>query len=309
MAMMFLSTFDRSDDWQATMATLAPDMDFRVWPDIGNKEDIEYALVWQPPASELKSYPNLKIIFSIGAGVDHLASDPDLPEGVPVCRMVDHALTEGMVEYVVMSALYHHKKMHLYAQQQREKSWQPCFPPTAEYRTIGVMGLGVLGGACVKALSTMGFKTLGWSRSDKEIEGVETFSGADGLKAFLNGTQILVCLLPLTDKTRGIINTRLLDALPKGACVINVGRGGHLIEEDLYAALQTGQIEAATLDVFQEEPLPQDSPLWSHARVMVTPHIASITQPFSATQGLLENIRRQQAGEELRNVVDFSKEY
>ena len=308
MAILLKSDIDRGDVWQRALSEQAPDMDLRVWPEMGTLEEIDYALVWGPPRGLLASLPNLKVIFSVGAGIDHFASDPELPD-LPVVRMVETGLTEGMTEFVVMSVLQHHRSMLDYAQQQRDRHWREIPQVAPQGRRVGVLGLGVLGGDAVEKLKPFGFDLLGWSRSPKDIAGVRCFHGWEQLADFLGGCDILVCLLPLTEETRGILNAEAFAALPRGAALINVARGGHQVEDDILAALDSGQLSGATLDVFNQEPLPPEHPLWAHPRVILTPHAAAATMPETAVTYVIENIKRFEAGEALENVVDWSRGY
>ena len=309
MALLFISDQNRADAWRDQLAEEIPNLDLRMLPDYGNKEDIEYALVWQPPKGLLRSLPNLKVIFSLGAGIDHLASDPELPDDVPIVRMVDPSLTSGMTEYVVMNVLNHHKSMRLYRDQQNRKEWTPHVPPVTWDRRVGIMGMGVLGSDAAGKLSYLGFDVAGWSRTHRERPGIKTFAGTEQLDDFLKETEILVCLLPLTEETTGILNTDLFAKLPKGASIINAARGGHLLEEDLLAALDSGHLSEATLDVFKTEPLDKDHPFWLHPKVTITPHAASFTHPSSSVRLIAEGMRRFESGEELLNVVDMKRGY
>jgi glyoxylate/hydroxypyruvate reductase A len=309
MALLFKSELDRADLWAEALRRCDPALEVRVWPELGAPAEIAYALVWKQPPGLLASLPKLKLIFSLGAGIDHLTSDPVLPPGVPVLRMVEPGLTGGMTEYVVMSVLMHHRRMVDYAGLQRDKVWEILPTPLAAERPVGIMGLGVLGAEAAAALTGLGFDVAGWSRTAKSIAGVESFHGTEQLEGFLARSEILVCLLPLTGETRGILNARTFAQLPRGAAVINVGRGDLLAEDDLLRALDGGQIGAATLDVFAAEPLAPDHPFWSHPRVVVTPHIASLTVPDSGARAVIENIRRLEAGAPLRNVADLGRGY
>ncbi len=309
MALLFKSDIDRGDSWRRVLLELEPGLDLREWPEIGDPNDIEYALVWKPPQGELKTYPNLKAIFSLGAGIDHLASDPELPRDVPVVRMVEPGLTAGMTEFVIMSVLYHHRFMLDYAAQARAHRWREIDQVPAWERRVGIMGLGVLGGDAAEALVGLRFDVAGWSGSPKDLPGVTSFHGADGFLPFLNRSDILVCLLPLTPETTDILDARAFAALPKGAALISVGRGPQVVEEDLLAALDSGHLDGATLDVFREEPLPTDSPFWDHPRVVVVPHVASMTIARGACEFVIDNIRRFEAGQPLRHVVDLNKGY
>jgi len=309
MAFLFMCDVDLGVSWPRTLLDIEPGLDLREWPEIGDPADIDYALVWQPPRGALKSYPNLKAIFSVGAGIDHLASDPELPAGVPVVRMVEPGLTAGMTEFVVMSVLYHHRFMLDYAAQARQRVWRKIGQVSARDRRVGIMGLGVLGGDAAEKLVALGFDVAGWSRSPKDLPEVACFHGTDGLLPFLNRSDILVCMLPLTRATTGILDARTFAALPRGAALISVGRGPHMVEADLLAALDSGHLDGATLDVFRDEPLPADSPFWRHPRVVVVPHVASLTIARAACELVIDNIRRFEAGQPLLHVVDLNKGY
>lgn len=306
--LLFKSDIERGGLWLDAFAEQAPDLKVEVWPYEGDPAAIDYALVWSPPPGELKRYPNLKVIFSVGAGIDHLKNDPELPD-LPVVRMVEPGLTAGMTEYVVWAVLHHHRFMLDYAEQQRERRWDELNQIAANRRRVGILGLGHLGQDAAEKLAVFGFQLSGWSRTPKQVPGVACHHGDDGLRAFLAETEILVALLPWTAETDGILNAETLGLLPKGAAVINVGRGGLQVEEDLLAALDSGQLSGATLDVFREEPLPADSPFYSHPRVVVTPHIASMTIPETAVAAVLKQIRRCEAGEALQHTVDFERGY
>jgi glyoxylate/hydroxypyruvate reductase A len=287
-----------------------PELEFLVWPDEAtDPAAIDYALAWQPPPGELRRYPGLRAIFSLGAGVDQLLRGADPPPGVPVVRLVDPALTELMVEYVVHWVIHHHRGFARYAAWQRERVWRRAWPGQASETGVGIMGLGVLGAAAARALANLGFAVAGWSRTPRELPGVEVFAGPAQLRPFLARTRILVCLLPLTPDTADILRADTLAALPEGACLINAARGEHLVEEDLLAALDAGRIAAATLDVFRTEPLPADHPFWRHPRVTVTPHVASLTNTFTATGEIAASIRRLQDGLPLRHVADPERGY
>jgi glyoxylate/hydroxypyruvate reductase A len=289
--------------WEARFRALAPDRDIRRWPEHqGDPADIAYACAWQAPRGLLATLPNLQAIFSLGGGVDHLLSDPALP-AVPVVRIVDPDLTMRMTEYVVLHVLMHHRRQRQYDAQ-----------PPASAVTVGVMGLGVLGCDAAQALARLGFRTAGWSRTSKVLPGIETFHGSADLDAFLARTEILVCLLPSTPGTRGILRLELLRKLKRdgatgGACLINAGRGALQVDADVLAALKEGSLAAATLDVFPTEPLPAASPLWAHPRVTVTPHCAAYSDPRALTANILRQIERLEAGLPLEHVVDRAVGY
>ena len=308
MALLFKSGSSRTPWWVEEFKRQAPDLDVRIWPDVGKHEDIEFALVWLPEPGELKRYKNLKAIFSLGAGVDHLFKDPNLPR-LPVTRVVDINLTRRMTEYVVCQVLRHHRQQPAYEEQQRRAHWGELKQPAADQRTVGVMGLGVLGVDAAEKLVALGFNVIGWSRTRKSVPGVKSFAGAGEMAAFLGQSEILVCLLPLTKETENVLNADTLAMLPKGASFVNAGRGEQVVDADLIAALDSGQMSHATLDVFRKEPLPSDSPYWSHPKVTVTPHVASYTDPRTVVSQVLENMRRASAGEPLLNTVDIKLGY
>ena len=302
----------RSDTFADGIKTADPTFDFRVWPEIGNA-NIRYALAWGPPPGELAKLPNLELIVSVGAGVDHLLKDPTLPD-VPVVRFVDGDLTSRMVSYVAANVLFHHRRMIELRDQQRDANWAYLPEPAAHELSIGIMGLGVLGQACAKALAPLGYKLTGWTRSKRQVDGVTCFGGSNELDAFLGATDILVVLLPLTPDTRGIITSKLLAKLrrPKvlpGPVLINAGRGGLQSEEEIIASLDQGTLYAASLDVFTTEPLPATSPVWAHPRILLTPHIAAESDPRAIARYLIAQVGRHQRGEALPNLVDRARGY
>ncbi len=309
MVMIMKPDLEHARSWNDVFRDAMPERECRDWAAPGDKADIEYAFVWAPPPGALRTFSNLKCIFSIGAGVDHLLKDPDLPDGVPIVRMVEPELTQGMTEYVTMHVLRYHREVPALEQQQRDRVWHELIAPTAPSRKVGLLGLGVLGQDSARVLHALKFDLACWSRTPKRVEGVQSFHGAEGLDAFLARTEILVCLLPLTPETEGILNRDLFAKLPRGACLINAGRGGHQVEDDILEALASGQLAGATLDVFRTEPLPADSPFWAHPKVTLTPHIASVTQQVSAIEHVVANIRRIEAGEAPLNTVDRDMGY
>lgn len=304
MALVFYSDSDRFEPWRDALTEAVPDLEVRNWDAAGDPAEIEFALVWLPPQGALRRFPNLKAILNLGAGVDALLKDPGLPEGVPIVRMVDDDLAKCMAEYVLLHVLRYHREQPALDAQQRAKEWRVVASPAARHRRVGIMGLGAMGGEAARHLLAVGFDVASWTRSARSMPGVQAFHGADGLGRFLARTEILVCLLPLTAETRGILDRDLFRRLPRGACLINAGRGGHQVEADILQSLDEGQLAGATLDVFAVEPLPAGSPFWTHPKVTVTPHNASVTNPRSAVRHVVESIRRVRAGEPLRNVVD-----
>ena len=279
----------------------------------GNPDDVAYACVWNPPHGLLAGFPNLKAIINLGAGVDHLLADPTLPR-VPVARVAHDDLTMRVTEYVVLHVLMHHRRQRLYDAQQRDRLWRSHDQPAASEVSVGVMGLGMIGGNAAAALGRLGFKAAGWSRTAKNLPGIETFHGNAGLDAFLARTEILVCLLPRTRDTEGILNLALFRKLKRngaagGAFLINAGRGPLQIDADIVAALDEGTLAGATLDVFPQEPLPPESPLWAHPKVTVTPHNAGDISPRVFAPQVIAQIERFERGGPLDNVVDRTRGY
>ena len=308
MALLFYSKVDDPEEWTEALRRAEPALDVRVWPNIGDAADIDAALVWRPPTGMLASLPNLKAIFSLGAGVDHVFADAELPD-LPVVRLVDPALTSQMVEYVLLAVLHHHRRMDTYRAYQARSEWHQLPAADTGACRVGVMGLGEIGQAIARALAGFGFAVAGWSRTPKRMDGTESFYGADQLAPFLGRSDIVACVLPLTGETTGILGASAFAAMPKGAYVINAGRGGHLVEADLMAALDSGHLSGAWLDVCQDEPLPSENPLWRQPNVTITPHIAGWVLPRTASIQVIENLRRVLAGEPPRNIVDPARGY
>lgn len=289
--------------WLEEFKRVAPDLEVRSWADRGDPAEIDAVLGWRHPKGAPKHYPNLKLISALGAGYEHILGDPERPRGVPVVRLIDLKLTQAMTEYVLLHVLRYHRQLPQFEQFQRERRWAKLPPPDTGSRRIGILGLGALGIDAAQRLAALGFPVAAWSRTPKCVESVEVFHGAAQLDAFAARTDILVCLLPLNAETRGIIGAALLAKLPRGASVINPARGGHVVDADLIAAIDSGHIAAATLDVFHAEPLPSDHPFWTHPKITVTPHVASTTNPRSAVPQIVDNIRRARAGKALLNRV------
>jgi glyoxylate/hydroxypyruvate reductase A len=291
------------------LARLMPEHEIRFWPEIGDPSAIEYALVWQPEPGLLARLPNLKLIVGLGAGVDHLLRDPELPRHIPIMRLVDPYMTDAMSEFVALSVLRLHRQDLDYLAQQRAREWRELEQKNAAERPVGILGFGTLGQDAGRKLKSLGFPVAGWSRSAKAVAGFTTHAGAAGLDALVAGSEILVCLLPLTAATEGILNKALFARLPRGAGLVNAGRGGHLVEEDLIPALDAGQLSGAVLDVVREEPLPPDHPFWRHPRIIVTPHIAAETHPPTAAAIIGAAICRFEARLPVANLVDWARGY
>jgi glyoxylate/hydroxypyruvate reductase A len=309
MAILFRSTPAAVARWRPLFVHLMPEHEIRYWPEIGDRAAIEYALVWQPEPGLLASLPNLKLIVGLGAGVDHVLGDPLLPTGVPIVRLVDPYMTDAMSEYVVLSVLRLHRQDLDYLAQQRARVWAEREQKNAAERPVGILGFGTLGQDAGRKLKALGFDVAGWSRGTKAIPGFATFAGPTGLEAMLARSEILVCLLPLTARTTGILSAAAFAGLPRGAGLVNAGRGAHLVEADLIPALDAGQLSGAVLDVVGAEPLPGDHPFWRHPRIILTPHIAAETHPPTAALIIREAIRRCEAGLPAENQVDPARGY
>ncbi|MBW2412778.1 MAG: glyoxylate/hydroxypyruvate reductase A [Deltaproteobacteria bacterium] len=309
MALLIIAPELESEMFADELQRLDPDLDVRIWPQTGNADDIELALTWHHPIGEFAKFKKLKCIASLGAGVDHIFRDSELPEGVPVTRVVQSSMSQFMSEYVILAVLHYCRQFDIYKDDQAAKRWHSRIPLLARDICIGIMGLGQLGADAARKLAQLEFNVAGWSRTPKTIDGVESYAGNDALGEFLSRANILVCLLPLTPATTGILNSSTFEKLPAGAYIINVARGAHLIEDDLLAALDSGHLSGACLDVFQTEPLPEDHPFWSHPKILITPHISSITDPISVMPQILENYRRMKSGKPLTHVVDIDRGY
>ena len=307
MAILYKSEPARGAAWAPIFARELPDQPFHIWPDIGDPESIRFMVAWTLP-EDMHRFRNLEVLYSIGAGIDQLGVAA-LPPDLPVVRMIEPGLVAGMVEFVCLSVLALHRDLPVYLERQRRGEWRADRVMPTGSRRVGVMGLGVLGRAVLEALGRFGFPLSGWSRSQHSIPGVDCHAGVAGLPAFQAGCDILVCLLPLTPLTRGILNADLFNALPRGAAVVNVGRGPHLVADDLLAALDQGRISAAVIDVTDPEPPPPQHPLWSHPRIWLTPHIASTVQPESGADAVIANIRRHFRGEAPIGLVDRTRGY
>lgn len=290
--------------WVTALRELDSGLDIQIWPDEHRKADVEFALCWNQPEGVLQDYPNLRCICSMGAGVDRLLGDPLLPKDLPVIRLVDPQLAQSMFDYVCAAALYYFRDFDVYKDQQYQAHWMPRAPKLISETTIGIMGLGQLGEYSAIRFSGLGFNVTGWSRTQKTIAGVTSYAGSEQLGAFLSQANILICLLPLTEQTRGILNLENLRKLPADACVVNVARGEHVVDEDLLTVLDEGHLRGACLDVFRQEPLAQGHPFWRNGKILLTPHCSSITNPVSVAPQILENYRRMKSGRPLLNQVN-----
>lgn len=294
--------------WEEGMKKCLPDHRVEVWPNVSDPEAVTGAACWNHPHGSLNGYKNLKLISSMGAGVDHILSDPDLPAGVPVTRIVDEALTYTMTRYLLAVTLSWHRRLDVYQKEQKEHVWHQKARPDRPLH-IGIMGLGVLGKDIAGNLAGLGFDVKGYSRSPKQIEGVRCYAGEEEMDDFLKDVNFLINLLPLTSDTKNMLDKSFFDRLPHPICLVNAARGGHLVEEDLLTALDEGKVEYAFLDVFRKEPLPEDHPFWDREDILITPHIASITNIDAAIPQIAENWLRAERGDPLRNEIDRSREY
>lgn len=314
MSLLVAMTGWHVEDWRERFSALLPELPVVTLGEPFDRRAVHYVASWKHPEGSLAGLPNLAAIFSLGAGVDHIFADSRLPE-VPIARVVDPDLTARMSEYVVLHCLMHLRQQRRYDRQQQAKSWDDDrHQPAARSVRVGIMGLGELGLDAARKLQMIGFDVAGWSRSPKAVDGLVTFAGSDDMLAFLGRTDILVCLLPLTPDTRGMLNADLFAALAQngrlgGPLLINAGRGGLQVEADILAALDAGTLKGAALDVFESEPLPADSPLWSHPAVTVTPHNAAMSEPEAIATLIAAQIRRMQAGEPLEHMVDPTRGY
>ena len=312
MTLLVALTWD-PEPWVERFSRLLPERRVVVLGEPFDRRAVHYVVTWGPTPGSLSGLPNLEVIFSLGAGVDHLMSYPDLPD-VPIVRVAQEDLTDRMSEYVVLHCLMHLREQRRYDAQQRQKLWDhDQIPPKASEVRVGIMGFGVLGQDAARKLRVMGFDVAGWSRSPKQVEGFRVYAGQD-LDAFLARTDILVALLPLTPSTRGILNRKLFGKLARdgrlgGPVLINAGRGRLQVEADILACLGDGTLKAATLDVFETEPLPANSPLWTHPAVIVTPHNAAVSEPEATARYVVDQIRRFERGEPLQNVADPARGY
>ncbi|MEC4987907.1 MAG: glyoxylate/hydroxypyruvate reductase A [Oscillatoria sp. PMC 1068.18] len=313
MVILWIGEIDYEDAWFkefiVELKKSLPNLDLRVFPNCGNFADFEIVIAWNPPIGTLQKFPNLKLVISLGAGVDHILRDPNLPKKLSIVRLVSPSQVLQMAEYVHLAISFFQRRLLDYQQLQKTQQWEYLSVSEAKSFTVGIMGLGAFGSKVAKRLRDNGLSVRGWSRNAKKIAGVDCFHGRKQLRLFLSKCNGLVCLLPLTSETENILNKETFSALPEGAYLVNVGRGKHLVEADLLSGLDSGQIAGAFLDCFWIEPLPKEHPFWFHPKIIVTPHVAAAGIPKDFVDQIREIIRKFQEGQPLKYLVDLNQGY
>ena len=302
---------DGGEPWAEALREIMPEVDARVLDQVGDddRHRVDVAIAWQMPRGVYRTLPNLALIQSIGAGVDHVLQDDTRPDHVPIARVVDPFMARAMTHHVVLQILRWHRQLDRFEANRPDRVWPPSFAFDADALQVAILGFGHLGQDLARSLQVLGIAVAGWARSAKTVEGIETYHGVDGLDALLRRSNVVVCLLPLTAETEGILGRDTFDKLPAGSFIVNVGRGGHVADDELIAALDSGRLSAAALDVFREEPLPADHPFWDDRRIYLTPHIASEVNKPTAAKVFAENIRRVRRGEAPTGLVDLGRGY
>lgn len=308
MSLLFIAPNRDTEVWKKALLEKDSNLDVEIWPKVENKERVTFAVCWNHPENVLSNYPNLKAVSSLGAGVNHLLSDPSLSTEIQLSRVVTPSLKNQIAEYILNAVLNYRNHTSRYVDQKREGYWAPHSAVSKSDCTVGIMGLGEMGTTTARLLTLNGYNVVGWSKSKKEIDGITCYSEAE-LDVFLSQTNILICLLPLTEQTNGILDLELFKKLKKPAYVINVGRGEHLVEEDLIYGIDTNTLTGACLDVFEKEPLSSNHLFWNRPKIMITPHIAAITEPIEGAEVILENYKRSLSGMALVNEVMREKGY
>lgn len=297
-----------TEEWQRNLQKLLPDTKVEVYPTISNPEDVEFIATWKPHENYVAEFPNLKVVQSVGAGIDHLLHTK-IPDSIKVSRIVDPALKQEMFEHVLVCVMTSMKNLLTYYKDQLKNEWKPKNYKSIGETTITILGLGEIGKLVAERFVALGFKVKGWSNSAKNINGVEAFAGKKGLNSAISETDFIVNILPLTNETEGILNKVFFNQCSKQTVLINVGRGGHLVEKDLLSAIDEKFIKEAYLDVFREEPLPENHPFWKNENIYITPHIASVTNATTALQQVADNYKRMKNKETLLNEVSLDKGY
>lgn len=309
MSLLFIAPNRNMKRWEKAVLEEDPDLDVEIWPDVADPKRVQFAVTWRQPEHVLNQYPNLKAISSIGAGVNHILEDDTVPNDLPICRVVSPSLNRQMQEYVLSAVLNYQRNTFTYFKQKQQGVWKEHRNKSPDEIHSGVMGLGALGRPIAEELARFNYKASGWSKSRKEIEDVDTFAGQDEFEDFLTQTNVLICVLPLTEETRDILDLDVFKKMQHPGFLINVARGEHLVEEDLIYALDKGWMEGACLDVFSEEPLSENHPFWNRENIMITPHVSSVTEPDEVAGQLVENYKRLMSGMELKHTVDRQKGY
>lgn len=302
MKILFASTAEKPEAWLPLLRQALPRDELTLLP----AKDVDVALVATPPAGTFEQLGRPKLVQSLWMGVEKLLADPALPRGVPLARLIDPGMVAAMSEMVLACVLDWHRDLHAYRAQQRTATWRRIEQRLASDRTIGLLGVGELGSDAARKLLALGFQVAGWSRRPKQLAGMRSFTD---LEAMLPACDVLVCLLPLTRETQGIVGSRILSRMKPGGCLINLARGAHVVVPDLLAALDSGRLAHAYLDVFDQEPLPASDPLWRHPGVSITPHAAALAEPRTAVPRIVDNVERVRRGELPRNQVDFHAGY
>jgi glyoxylate/hydroxypyruvate reductase A len=309
MSLVFYSTVDSSAGWGEALQATDPALAFHVWPDCGPFDQVEAVLAWRAPPGFYRQFPNLKLIINLGAGVDNIVRDETLPPGIPITRISDPEMGRMMSQYLLTCVLRHFREFSTFERARSERRWAYIHPRETRECTVGMMGLGQLGAMAAAEFARQGFRVLGWSRSAKSLAGVETFHGMEQLPAFLARSEICVMLLPLTEETENLMTAERFAQLPQGAKFVNAGRGRTVDEDALVAALRSGHIAEATLDVFREEPLPQTHSLWEFPQVLITPHLASVGIPRTAAAQIVANLARVRQGLRPEHEVEPARGY
>lgn len=308
MNILFLSKIEKPERWLPELSRRLPQDRFFTAQEF-DPDAIDIALAGSPPTGIIGRLGKLKLVQSLWMGVDGLLADPDFPRGTPLARLIDPGMVAAMVESVTAHVLDYHRHHYVYRSQQAEKKWVRLPQFMASDRTVGILGLGELGTAVAHRLSAFGFNIAGWKRRPARLPGIDCYSGSEGMAEMLGRSQMVVSLLPLTEETRGILDAAAFARMPRGGCIINVARGPQIVNADLLAALDSGQLAHAYLDVFDKEPLPSNSPLWSHPGISITPHTAALTEPRTAIGEVVANIERIRAGQPAMHLVDYNAGY
>lgn len=309
MKVVFVAQDPKPERWTAPIQKLLPGAEVHVWNPDGTAIDADYAIVWQPPAELFDREQKLKAIFNLGAGIDGLLTVPNLPPNLTIVRLEDAGMSVQMAEYVLHQLVEASREMEIYREQQREGTWKIHRPIKRTDWPVGIMGLGQIGKRVARTLADLDYQVFGWARSEHQLDNITTFAGRQNLPDFLKHTRVLVNTLPLTDETRNIIDYDVLAQLQPGAVVINVGRGEHLVDEDLLKALDDGLVARASLDVFRKEPLPSDHPFWTRKDITITPHISARTLREETLEQITGKIRDHANGRPITGIVDTSRGY